>query len=627
MRAPAAVARGMKAPALAVSPLDAFEAVMACAEAGFFNVTAAMAALPGDLWRALPERPEALLAGAGPAVVPVAAAILSFVVTRRLLRHWRRNADVEPNVLVGLLKRAGLEFLALAAAAVAGRVLLVLAPGIVHGAPGFPSSLMTEVLRWLLVVTLANLLLQPRAPRFRIAGIDDAGARKAAWRIGIISAAGCLNAALLDAALRCGLPASSAKLTAGLAAFAIAAGTVQLIVGLRPHGMGRPPRLAAIGLVLTAGAAWLWGWTGGDFALYRAALGVAATLLAALASDRAVVLVTDQSAKPVVMRQLSVLRVVMAALASAVIVRIVAESWMTGPLGWMSPQAWRVFAPRLTLGCAMIVVAASLAAIVHGATKAWLTPATDANLEEREAYAARLSTALPVIRFSALALIGVMFLLPVLSALGINVTSLTVGAGLVGLAVSLGLQALVKDIAAGLFLAIDDAFRLGETIEFGGRHCQLERINLRSVRLRDRDGRLHTVPYGELGTVTNHSRRLVRITARITLDPVPDKSELVRFSREAAAALRREPMIGEAILGSIGVRLNGAPADGPSTLALSFTLPALSAERTRALVQRLFEQIIHVSGIEALSPPVRLDMSDLSTPPPSQAEMAGELAL
>jgi hypothetical protein len=84
-------------------------------------------------------------------------------------------------------------------------------------------------------------------------------------------------------------------------------------------------------------------------------------------------------------------------------------------------------------------------------------------------------------------------------------------------------------------------------------------------------------------------------------------------------------MISHAIIGSIGVRLNEAPDTSPSTLALSFSIAAFAADRTRSLVQRLFEETVEVAGIEALSPSVSVILSDVSTP--SQPETAAELAL
>ena len=607
-----------------IAPPDIVEAVAARAESEFFNIIAAVADLPADLWRVVPDGFDALLPLAGPAIMIAVAIILTFALARLPVRRQRCKIDTS-GTLVGLFKLAGLEFAALAAAALVSRVLLVGVLGIPHGAESFSSDLAVAVLRLLTGMTLAIMLFQPAAPRFRLAPVDDAGARKAVWRIALILAIGYLHIALLDAARRAGLPIVSARLISCLVGLGMAAGAVQLVTALRPHGMTRRLRLAAIWLVLASCLLWLWGWIALDFEPYRGAVDMIVALLIAVALDRALALGIRDSRKPKVVRLLSVLRVIVAALAAAVILRIVAEVWITSAFGWLSPEQWRALSRRLALASAMMVFAAALGAIVHTATEAWLTPEPGTTTEDREAHLAQLSTALPIIRFAAFALIGVVFLLLALSALGVDATALMVGAGIVGLAVSFGLQALVRDIVAGLFFSIDDAFRLGETIEFSGRRCQLERINLRSVRLRDRDGRLHTIPFGELGIVTNHSRRLVRMTARMTLTSIPAKSELVRVSRDAAAALRGEPMIGHAIIGSIGVRLSEASDSSPSTLALSFTTTALKADQIRLLVQRLFEETVAVAGIEALAPFVSVTVSDLSSP--SQPETASELAL
>jgi small-conductance mechanosensitive channel len=608
-----------------IAPLDAVETVAARAEREFFDTVAALADLPAELWRIWPDGFDALLALAGPAIIVAAAILVTFAAVRRLLRRQRRKLDAERSAFVGLVKLAGLDLLALAAAILVGRVLLVRMLGVAHGVESFSSDLTAAAVRWLLGMTLLIMLFQPAAPRFRLVTIDDAGARKAVWRVAILLAIGVLHVALLGAATRGGLPIVSARLISCSTGLGMAVCMARLVVMLRHHGLTRAHCLTAIWLALATGLLWLWGWIALNFELYRGALATTAVLLAALVLDRAVALGIRDSCKTKVTRMLSVLRVVVAALAAAVILRIVVDIWMVGAFGWLSPEQWRSFSRRLTVASAIMVFAAALAAMVHTATEVWLTPEAGAASWDKEAHQAQRSSALRIVRLSSFALIGVIFSLLALSALGLDVTALMVGAGIAGLAIGFGLQTLVKDVVAGLFLVIDDAFRPGETIEFGGSHCQLERINLRGLRLRDQDGRLHTIPFGELGIVINHSRRLVRMTALITLKTIPDKSELVRFSREAAAALRREPMITHAIIGSIGVRLNEAPDTLPGTLALSFRISALAADRTRLLVQRLFEETVDVAGIEALLPAVHVTVSDMSTP--SQPDTAGELAL
>jgi hypothetical protein len=113
---------------------------------------------------------------------------------------------------------------------------------------------------------------------------------------------------------------------------------------------------------------------------------------------------------------------------------------------------------------------------------------------------------LPVLQGALGALIIATAALLALSHLGVNVAPLIAGAGIFGLAIGFGSQALVRDIVAGIFYMFDDAFRLGEYIEAGKHKGTVERIALRSVRLRHQNGQIHTLPYGQLGAVTNYSR-------------------------------------------------------------------------------------------------------------------------
>ena len=78
-------------------------------------------------------------------------------------------------------------------------------------------------------------------------------------------------------------------------------------------------------------------------------------------------------------------------------------------------------------------------------------------------------------------------------------------AGVIGLAIGFGPLILVKDIIAGIFFLIEDAFRDGDYMETGGQKGTAEHISLRSLRLRNPRGPVHTIPFGGMGTVTNMS--------------------------------------------------------------------------------------------------------------------------
>ena len=82
----------------------------------------------------------------------------------------------------------------------------------------------------------------------------------------------------------------------------------------------------------------------------------------------------------------------------------------------------------------------------------------------------KASRAISVISLVQGVLWGALILLAGLIALsqaGVDLGPMLAGAGVVGLVIGLGAQSLLKDILAGIFYVIDDAFRIGEYVEVG----------------------------------------------------------------------------------------------------------------------------------------------------------------
>ncbi|MFL5336798.1 MAG: mechanosensitive ion channel family protein, partial [Geminicoccaceae bacterium] len=120
--------------------------------------------------------------------------------------------------------------------------------------------------------------------------------------------------------------------------------------------------------------------------------------------------------------------------------------------------------------------------------------------------ASRLATLLPPLRVSLQAAVLTIATLSVLSAMNLDIRPLLAGAGVVGLAVGFGAQTLVRDVISGMFFLLDDAFRRGEYIDVGAVKGTVERISIRSFTLRHHRGALHTIPFGQIGHLTNYSR-------------------------------------------------------------------------------------------------------------------------
>ena len=107
-----------------------------------------------------------------------------------------------------------------------------------------------------------------------------------------------------------------------------------------------------------------------------------------------------------------------------------------------------------------------------------------------------------------------------LSSLGIDIAPLLAGAGVIGVAIGFGTQTLVRNIVSGIFYLLEDAFRVGEYVEFGQIRGTVESISLRFLRLRHHRGTVHTIPFGEIRWLTNQSRdwQIMKLEFRVPFD-------------------------------------------------------------------------------------------------------------
>ncbi|MEM7209171.1 MAG: mechanosensitive ion channel domain-containing protein [Pseudomonadota bacterium] len=162
--------------------------------------------------------------------------------------------------------------------------------------------------------------------------------------------------------------------------------------------------------------------------------------------------------------------------------------------------------------------------------------------------ASRLSTVLPLLRLVLQSTVVVMTVLIGLGNIGIDVTPLLAGAGIIGLAIGFGAQKLVTDVVSGVFFLIDDAFRAGEFVEVEGTMGVIEKISLRALQLRHHLGAVHTIPYGEIPKISNFSRDWVMMKLRFTVPFDSDINKIKKLFKKIGADLMQVPEYQEDIL-------------------------------------------------------------------------------
>jgi moderate conductance mechanosensitive channel len=96
--------------------------------------------------------------------------------------------------------------------------------------------------------------------------------------------------------------------------------------------------------------------------------------------------------------------------------------------------------------------------------------------------------------------------LEILPMLGLNVGPLLASAGVAGLAIGFGAQALVHDFINGFFILLDKEYEIGDNIQIAGVKGAVEEMTLRYTALRGDDGTLHYVPNSQITIVSNTSR-------------------------------------------------------------------------------------------------------------------------
>lgn len=286
---------------------------------------------------------------------------------------------------------------------------------------------------------------------------------------------------------------------------------------------------------------------------------------------------------------------------------IVAETWVVEVLALVRPQdLWRVARSGVTAGATLFLafVAWELVKFLaqrYAVRNPVLPPGGDPeDMAEGTvpSNVSRLRTLLPVMRVAMAVIIVVLTVLVVLSELGVNIAPLIAGASVVGLAISFGSQTLVRDIVSGIFYLADDAFRVGEYLDAGKAKGTVEGFTLRSIRLRHQNGQVHTIPFGQLGQITNFSRDWTTVKFNLRFARNTDLEKVRKAVKKIGLEMMAEPELKRDMLQPLKLQGVADIADNALVLRFKFTCrPIKPSYIQRQAVKRMF-QAFPALGIE-----------------------------
>ncbi len=161
--------------------------------------------------------------------------------------------------------------------------------------------------------------------------------------------------------------------------------------------------------------------------------------------------------------------------------------------------------------------------------------------EAQLAKSARLRTLLPLLRTTLLITIAIVAGLMILSEVGINIAPLLAGAGIVGVAIGFGSQKLVQDLITGIFLLLENAMQVGDSVTVSGLSGVVEALSVRTIRLRAGDGSVHIIPFSSVTSVTNVNRGLGNAAVSVSIAFDEDTDRAAEEMKSIITGMRTDP--------------------------------------------------------------------------------------
>jgi len=290
-----------------------------------------------------------------------------------------------------------------------------------------------------------------------------------------------------------------------------------------------------------------------------------------------------------------------------------AEVWGFNLAGFIAtPVGQRVLGALLSITVTLLVLT-----LLYEGLSAWIAR----HLKKTDTYSkqpvasARARTLLPMLRNSIFILFSGIAILMSLSAMGFNIAPLLAGAGVVGVAIGFGSQTLVKDFLTGLFIVAENAIAVGDTVKIDGFNGVVEALSIRTIRLRDGDGALHILPFGQVSQITNMTRDFAYAQVDIGVAYKTDLEFAAEVIRKAGALVQEDPLFKRVILEPTEVLGVEALGDFSVTLRARIkTRPGKQWDVKRLFLLRI-KQLFDEAGIEIPYPTAARIIQENNTTP------------
>lgn len=230
-----------------------------------------------------------------------------------------------------------------------------------------------------------------------------------------------------------------------------------------------------------------------------------------------------------------------------------ASLWVLGNFPatrWLQARIFDALEAYLKLGLATLVtyIAILLSYIAVDRATAILTAGTQIAPRTRPRLQQRVLTLSSILKSFLTVLLVILGAIVGLAGIGVDVGPLIAGAGLIGVALSLASQNLIKDAINGFLILAEDQFSVGDAIAVGNLTGRVEALTLRVTKLRDAEQRLIVIPNSEIRTVANLSNHYSQADLRIPIAYGADLDQALAILNQLSDDLAADPQWSEILL-------------------------------------------------------------------------------
>ncbi|NLI99371.1 mechanosensitive ion channel family protein [bacterium] len=272
-----------------------------------------------------------------------------------------------------------------------------------------------------------------------------------------------------------------------------------------------------------------------------------------------------------------------------------------------SPFVKWLLDPGIWIG-ATLAAAGLLSWVVSALIKAGIRQADKARGPEVFARAKRTMTLLGALRWLLLIIVWITAVVTVLRKLGIEIGPILAGLGVAGVAVGLGAQSLVRDMLNGLFIIIENQFRISDVVRIGEAVGTVEAISLRTTVIRGLDGHLYTIPNGEIKLVENMTTVWARAIVNVGVAYRSEIERVVEALKHAAEDLKRDKAFSAYLMEEAEIK--AIEAFNPSSIEVALWVKCLPSKQwdVARMARRLVKRRLEEAGIEIAFPQVTLSL-------------------